>query len=941
MSTGHQSLNKPCISQVNGSKETINLKVFNFNAQGLKNKFAQLNDFIHENDPDILVITETHFDCNVLDSEFKPQDYQVFRKDRKLEFYTEGTYSQLDRGGVLILVKSFLNPVPYDKGDVDAEILWITINPRPRVTWLIGGCYRTEEDEAQILEKINKSIDSIDTQNCLLLGDFNFRKIDWNSQTGTSTLENSFIDTINDNCLTQIVTDPTRGNNILDLVFVGDPALVEKVSVQPPFSTSDHSSVCAHVTCPVPRISRGPRKVYLYSKGDYNSFNNALGDVDWDSALSSRNIEENWSVYTDTYQSLVDLYVPHKMVRPGDRHKPPWMRYKSVEKGRKAKRSRWIKARDSGLFSDLLIFDSEKKKFEDTIKTAKAHYEDKLVDRINDNPKLFWNYTRHFTKTNSSVDVLEIDGRKITEDHEKADALNNFFTSVLINEPPIDSLPNQPNVDFILRDFHITPQMVREKLLRLKQNKASGPDGISVNILRQCPNFDIPLAIIFNQSLQTSQIPQDWRDADVTPLHKKGSKTEVNNYRPVSLTSQVVKLLERLVLDRVISTCKLNKFFSCDQHGFQDGCSCVTQLLECLNDWTQNLDSKKQTDVIYLDFSKAFDTVPHARLCHKLRQAGIRGKVLDWISSFLSNRRQRVVLRNGVSSWRDVTSGVPQGSILGPILFLIYVNDIPDSVQSTAKMFADDTKLYRKVQNLRDCDTLQEDLNTLASWSQTWLLNFNATKCVVLKIKQSLDYIYTLNGVDLEQVSDQKDLGVIISDDLKPGKHIVEVTKKANQRIGLIHRCFTNLTDKKVSILYQSLVRPILEYGSPAWDPWQKKDIDLLESVQKRCFRFCVDKPELESLESRRKNCNLNEMYKFTHNLYKSDPSQFFSKPYRKLRGHSYKLYQKFSKTDTRKYFFANRHTTDWNRLTETTVSAPSLPRFKESLRSLPERLEG
>ena len=292
----------------------------------------------------------------------------------------------------------------------------------------------------------------------------------------------------------------------------------------------------------------------------------------------------------------------------------------------------------------------------------------------------------------------------MTEGEAKAEILNSFFASVLTDETPTDSSHHNmsTNPENILRDIDITADDVRKKLSKLKPNKASGPDGISVNVIRNCLNLDVPLSLLFNQSLRSGIIPQDWRDANVSPIFKKGARSKPNNYRPVSLTSQIVKLLERLIYDHILKLTTTNGTISCHQHGFQDGCSCVTQLLECLYDWTQNFDDSTQTDIIYLDFAKAFDTVSHKRLILKLRNCGIRGSVLRWIESFLTNRRQRVVLRNGGSSWTWVKSGVPQGSILGPLLFLIYVNDMPDIVMSTAKMFADDTKVYSKIQDKQD-----------------------------------------------------------------------------------------------------------------------------------------------------------------------------------------------------------------------------------------------
>ena len=443
-----------------------------------------------------------------------------------------------------------------------------------------------------------------------------------------------------------------------------------------------------------------------------------------------------------------------------------------------------------------------------------------------------------------------------------------------------------------------------------------------------------------NDSLQTGQVPQDWRDANVTPLHKKGSRQIRSNYRPVSLTSQVVKVLERIVYDKMLETLMSNNTLHCDQHGFQDKCSCVTQLLECLYDWTENWENKYETDVIYLDFAKAFDTVPHLRLIHKLRQAGIRGRVLNWIENFLKDRRQRVVLRNGVSGWRNVTSGVPQGSILGPLLFLIYVNDIPENVKSTAKLFADDTKLYRKIENKRDCETLQEDLNSLACWSNQWLLRFNEAKCVAMELRKKSHYKYTLNGVALQTVHEQKDLGITVNDTLHPRTHIQNVVKKANQRIGIIKRCFTGL-DKKVCVLYRSIIRPVLEYAAPAWSTWLKKDIDLLESVQERCLSLASGNEKLDSLRDRRKRADLTETYKMLNGYYKNDPNKFFSLSQLRLRGHPLKLTKQHTNCDRGKYFFSNRVVDDWNSLPTETATAPSLSTFKKRLRSLPKGQEG
>jgi hypothetical protein len=487
----------------------------------------------------------------------------------------------------------------------------------------------------------------------------------------------------------------------------------------------------------------------------------------------------------------------------------------------------------------------------------------------------------------------------------------------------------------ILSEVHITPAVVEKKLSKLRKNKACGPDGVHVNVLSQVLELAIPLSLLFNLSMCTGSIPQDWRDANITPLFKKGSRLAPNNYRPVSLTSQVVKLFERLILDCLLAHIDVNSIISCHQHGFQEKSSCITNLLECFNDWTESLDSGLGTDIIYLDFSKAFDTVPHERLLYKLSSVGIKGKVLKWLRCFLSNRRQRVVLRNGVSSWGQVISGVSQGSILGPILFLIYVNDIPDWVGSIAKLFADDTKVYTEIRSSSDCNFLQNDLNALVAWAKIWLLNFNASKCVVIRIKESIPYLYSIDDTALQVVSEQRDLGVLVSNDLKPAKHITSCVKKANQRSGLFKRCFTNLTSEKITILYCALIRPVLEYGSPVWNPALIKDISVLEKTQARFLRLggVVD---CETLELRRWRQDMTETFKYINNLYKSPASSLLEPASRQSRGHRHKLFKQHCKSTVRQNFFANRVVDSWNGLPATVAESASLSIFKKNLRSLP-----
>jgi hypothetical protein len=288
-----------------------------------------------------------------------------------------------------------------------------------------------------------------------------------------------------------------------------------------------------------------------------------------------------------------------------------------------------------------------------------------------------------------------------------------------------------------------------------------------------------------------------------------------------------------------------------------------------------------------------------------------------------------------------VTSGVPQGTILGPALFLVYINDMPDEIQSTAKLFADDTKLYRQINSVSDCVHLQKDLDNLATWSQKWQLRFNEGKCVVLKTKNKIPFDYSLNGIPLQEATEQKDLGVLISNTLTPRNHILQATKKANQRIGLIKRCFSDLSDTRTTTLYTTIVRPLIEYGSPAWAPWHQKDKIILDKVQSRCLRLSKNKITLQSLNNRRQSTDLCEVYKYMHNLYKTPSNTFFTPAPRALRGHPLKLQKQYARTEVRRNFFSNRMVDPWNKLPEEIVTSNTLARFKRQLRSLAKCPEG
>ena len=319
------------------------------------------------------------------------------------------------------------------------------------------------------------------------------------------------------------------------------------------------------------------------------------------------------------------------------------------------------------------------------------------------------------------------------------------------------------------------------------------------------------------------------------------------------------------------------------QHGFREKISCETQLIMLVDELANNMQMGKQTDLILLDFSKAFDKVAHEKLILKLHQYGIRGDTLNWIKDFLDNRKQTVV-NNGINSDEvPVSSGVPQGSVLGPILFLAYINDLPEHVKSRVRLFADDTAMYLAISSTTEGQVLQTDLACLEQWEKMWDMQFNPSKCQVLHITRKvkpLNTKYILHNVDLKSASAAKYLGVTIADDLSWSPHIDNTTKKANQTLGFLKRNIRVHNKDLKSVAYTTLVRPQLEYASTVWYPHHDKDINKVEAVQRRAVRWAIRDYKYTSsvtamlkdlnwrpLDQRRIDNRLLMMYKVTYDL--------------------------------------------------------------------------
>lgn len=459
--------------------------------------------------------------------------------------------------------------------------------------------------------------------------------------------------------------------------------------------------------------------------------------------------------------------------------------------------------------------------------------------------------------------------------------------------------------------------------------------------------FPLIMCLIFRRSLDTGTIPDEWMMGEVTPIFKKGCKQSPANYRPVSLTSVPCKVLESIVRDRIMSHLTSSGLMHDAQHGFRPRRSCATQLLVALEHWTRAFEDGDPVDVIYLDFRKAFDSVPHRRLLCKVGALGITGDLLRWIGAFLAGRKQRVVVRGCKSSWVPVTSGVPQGSVLGPLLFLAFVNDLPEAVRCGIQLFADDAKLYRPVSAPDDSRMLQMDLDNLAAWSSTWQLAFNVSKCKSLHFGRTNQHsAYTLNDTQLEQASEERDLGIIVDVDLKFRQHAASAVARATRILAVIRRSFRLLDKTTLPMLFKTLVRPHLEYGNVIWGPFNRADQKLVERVQRRATKLVVEVRHLPyterlrylglpSLYYRRRRGDMIQVYQVLHGGVDVAADIFFSPAVTsRTRGHPWKLQKPRANHRTRRQVFSTRVVNDWNGLPHTVVTSDTVNQFKSRLDS-------
>ena len=720
-----------------------------------------------------------------------------------------------------------------------------------------------------------------------LTSPINLTCIDWQSETlitdptnGTNDTNHCslFLNTMNELGLSQHCREITRpaSGKTLDLILTNRPSTIIEVKSGP--GMSDHNIVLAKFNLNTSRIYRPQRTILKLNQTNWDEVREVAADIT--TSYLARNpdsfsVQENGTFIETRFLALIDKHIPSKLSKT--RRNYPWIT-PTIRK-LQGKRSRFYdRAIKSKTPEHWHKFKQVRKECKVLIRTSHQMYLKKMFHghSLKINPKPFWSYIKLLRKDNQGIPTLRTpSGIPAATNLSKANALVNQFTSVFTKENT-ETIPSIHLVFPAMPDITFGVEGIAKLLSNINHTKTGGPDNLPARFLKETANQIAPMYThLFSQSYNQGCLPDSWTHAIVCPIFKKGNKQLPGNYRPVSLTAIPCKIFEHILVSQIWHHLNDHDIITSRQHGFRKGMSCETQLIEVLHDWTETMDQgQSQIDVIVLDFSKAFDTVPHKRLLQKLDSYGIRNRTLNWIKAFLVHRTHQVLVNGSHSKTQIVSSGVPQGTVLGPLLFLLYINDIEHTLASNIRLFADDSALYRKIDTIADAHLLQEDILRLQHWAQKWQMTFHIKKCKLLRISKrtktliKFQYLmhtpsspltvqppeqtqsaaetilnagpHSLNFTALEEIKSDKYLGIILDNKLSFNQHTDGIVKKTSTLLNLCRRNLYMCDQHTKELAYKAIVRPHLDYASTAWNPHTSRNIDKIESIQRRAARFIL-----------------------------------------------------------------------------------------------------
>ena len=928
-------------------------KIAIINLNSINNKISYLKHFADDNNISIISVSETWLINTMPSSYVELEGFKFFRGD---------VHGSIRKHGSGIFISDKFNAVP-----IEVDLPNLTVVLLSEIETYFISCYRPPSysvDEDNALKNFIQEFSS--GRSVVLMGDLNLPTLRWDDNDvpigNASSHDRLFLEMFLLLGFKQWVKEPTflSSGNILDLLFTSEDDLVGEVSVMPPLPGCHHSPVVASLYPPEFVLESVPvERNFMWHKADYGRVSNYFLTIDWDSEFEGLTAAECYEVFLSHVAEARDIYVPVADLNP---KKNPWVakppRALIVERSQvwaSYKRLRSVLGRNHHTVLEIYeVYAALNLQYRNYARNWQRDYECKMANSLKENPKLFHSYVRRRKQGKPSVGPLKVDGVVISNSERVAEVLADYFSEIY-GSPGSANVTVDAVHEVSMAQIDISYEAVLGVLRGLDASSSCGPDGVQSRLLKSCADvLAYPLAVIIGRSLSTGSYPTQWSQSCVVPLFKRGSRTTPSNYRAVSLTSVPCKVAERLVVGHIMSFLDSNSVLSPNQFGFRAGRSTEDQLLLFYNDVAKAVDGGQAVDVLFLDFSRAFDMLNHNILLARLVSLGFSGEIVEWVRCFLRGRTMRVSVGGSCSSERDVTSGVPQGSVLGPVLFLLYVNHLMDRVRCSWKAYADDFKIcaYEVMDGAEGdsvWDILQLDLDQVNERGMECSLCLSADKCVVMHLgggRAAEHSEYTLNGLRLKSVSIYKDLGIWVDDRLKFHHHVRVAAGRAGGIMSDLLRSTVCREANFMISLYISHVRPTMDYCCCLWNVGYLGDVRLLESVQRRWTREIGTLRErnyherlkllsLHSVYGRMVRMELIKMWKYLRVGSNMEMDCLFERAqYEGTRGHSCKLAVPLSRTEVgRRRFGARAGVIEiWNSLPARAMEVSTVQSFKRIL---------
>ena len=860
----HNSIETPLTAQenlLNLGLRGKGLHIGHLNIQGIRSgeKLDQIKMLLHSDDNNIamLGLSESKLGSDVPDNFLLIENYQCFRKDMRC-----------GAGGLLVYVKS--DVVCKQRKDLEVDnfdSIWLEVQPKNGKPFLVGHIYRNPQSNVTWNESFENQLEQImaEEKETFILGDFNKDLL--NSQ-----IKGNWTDYMYSQGLIQHVNKPTRvvqnrTSTLIDHIYSNFSDNIKYVDV-PEIGLSDHYPVFL-----TRKISmQGPKNIHYTIK--YRSFKNFdeikfiedLQTIPWDVVKVFEDVDDALETWYSLMSDVIDKHIPLKHHRVKRKNQPSWLTSEIIES---------IKTRDRfKALGNQEQYKAWRNKVVNLIQQSKKSNYEKLIEDGKNQPTTIWKLFNELkagkqknTKENK-VNSIKLGNHEIDSPEEIANTFNDFFVNIAENlkepVPPSDheKLKNYCSSKLPADTFFNMPMLNNEKVLKflngLDVSKSTGADDVGPRLLRMAaPFITDSLTYICNLSIKTSTFPDKWKEAKVKPLHKAGPTNELNNFRPISILPTLSKIIEKHAHDSLLKFLEEYKLLHSTQSGFRPNHSCETALVKMIDNWLQALDKGDLVGVIFVDFRKAFDLVDHEILMEKMKFYNINQQALDWFSSYLSNRTQKVCFDNEISNNGHVKYGVPQGSILGPLLFLLFINDLPLYTDVLTDLYADDTTLYDINSSKDEIEArLQKALSDLAVWCRLngMVINVEKTKAMLITTRQKRCRIQdtlhvTLNDIPLSLVSNEKVLGVQLDKNLTWAEHISKVSKKMSTNVWLLSKIKRYLSVEHRVLFYKSYIQPHLDYANIVWGSAAKTNLMQIERLQRRACRVIL-------------NYNVDDIYK-------------------------------------------------------------------------------